>query len=173
MQSQNNRLSELILIHAGVLQVSAITATDTLLHGSSSLLKTPCFTAARCKLAIPLMHRAALHRCLYAYIYIYTASAASAARCIYRAAMRQCLYAGLTLRTLLTTATLQAGDAIVKDSFLDRFYARTRSMDTDAIAADLEGNDEIEETHEAAAAEGQSDAPAPDEDVNTHFVCFT
>jgi Ubiquitin carboxyl-terminal hydrolase, family 1 len=68
---------------------------------------------------------------------------------------------------------LQAGDAIVKDSFLDRFYARTRGLDPDAIAADLEGNDEIEETHEAAAAEGQSDAPAPDEDVNTHFVCFT
>ncbi|KAG5191197.1 putative ubiquitin carboxyl-terminal hydrolase [Tribonema minus] len=66
------------------------------------------------------------------------------------------------------------GNAATKanDSFLSRFLARTRGQTPDAIATVLAEDTELEETHGAAAAEGQSAAPALDEDVTTHFVCF-
>lgn len=59
---------------------------------------------------------------------------------------------------------------VTAGSYLDRLFTTTATM-TPAERADyLEADDEIEVTHESAAAEGQS---AQEEDVNTHFVCFT
>ena len=36
----------------------------------------------------------------------------------------------------------------------------------------METDEEVGEIHSSAAAEGQSDAPAIDEEVDTHFICF-
>lgn len=59
------------------------------------------------------------------------------------------------------------------ESFIDKFIRTTASMSPDERASYLEENEEIEETHEAAASEGQSTQVAVAEDVDTHFVCFT
>jgi ubiquitin carboxyl-terminal hydrolase L3 len=59
---------------------------------------------------------------------------------------------------------------IRSDSYLDKFYTRTAQMSPDEIAQYLESDEEIEETHGAAATEGQSEQL--DGDVDTHFVCF-
>jgi ubiquitin carboxyl-terminal hydrolase L3 len=58
---------------------------------------------------------------------------------------------------------------IEPNSYLENFFNVTSTMSPDDIAAYLENDREIELTHEAAAAEGQSDQ---DIDVNNHFVCF-
>lgn len=62
---------------------------------------------------------------------------------------------------------------IAPDSYLQKFLAATSAMSPDERAAYLEQDDEIEVTHEAAAAEGQSEQISEQEDVDTHFVCFT
>lgn len=59
---------------------------------------------------------------------------------------------------------------IKEDSYLDRFYKRTSDMVPDAIAADIEADTEIEETHVSAAEEGQSEQQ--EGEVDTHFICF-
>jgi ubiquitin carboxyl-terminal hydrolase L3 len=58
-------------------------------------------------------------------------------------------------------------------SYLDTFYTATGAMTPEEIAAYLEQDETIEEIHASAAVEGQSEAPAEDEDVDTHFVCFS
>lgn len=58
---------------------------------------------------------------------------------------------------------------IQEGSYLDRFYKSTSTMTPDQIAAFLNDDPEIEETHEAAASEGQTEAVM---DVETHFICF-
>jgi ubiquitin carboxyl-terminal hydrolase L3 len=55
------------------------------------------------------------------------------------------------------------------NSYLERFFALTESMTPDEIAVYLNEDPEIEETHESAATEGQTEAVM---DVETHFVCF-
>ena len=62
---------------------------------------------------------------------------------------------------------------VTDGTYLQEFYATTANMTPDEIAAYLEADDKIEEIHASAAEEGQTDAPAPDEDVDTHFVCFS
>lgn len=59
--------------------------------------------------------------------------------------------------------------SIAKDSYLEKFFSNTETLEADAIADYLESDDEIEAVHEAAATEGQSEQP---EEVNTHFVSF-
>ena len=59
------------------------------------------------------------------------------------------------------------------DSYLANFFAKTAKMTPEEIAAYLEADEQIETIHGAAAVEGQSEAPPEDEEVNTHFVCFT
>lgn len=54
-------------------------------------------------------------------------------------------------------------------SWLARFFDATRAMDAHGIASYLEEDDELEETHESTAQEGQSEVVM---DVNTHFVAF-
>mmetsp|Transcript_19119 Transcript_19119/g.27351 ORF Transcript_19119/g.27351 Transcript_19119/m.27351 type:complete len:229 (-) Transcript_19119:1385-2071(-) len=56
------------------------------------------------------------------------------------------------------------------DSYLERLLQQTAVMTPEERAAFLEQDDEIEESHVSAAAEGQS---AQDADVDTHFVCFS
>jgi ubiquitin carboxyl-terminal hydrolase L3 len=63
--------------------------------------------------------------------------------------------------------------SIGSDSYLARFVAATAGMNPDERAAYLERDDEIEETHVAAATEGQSDQVQERDDVDTHFICFT
>jgi len=60
--------------------------------------------------------------------------------------------------------------SIEPNSYLARFYETTKSMTPDEIATYLNEDEEIEVTHEAAAAEGQTEAVM---DVETHFICFT
>lgn len=62
---------------------------------------------------------------------------------------------------------------IAPGSYLETFYAATESMTPEEIAAYLEQDEKIEEIHASAAVEGQTEVPAEDEDVNTHFVCFS
>lgn len=60
-------------------------------------------------------------------------------------------------------------------SYLANFLAETRTMAPDEIAAYLEADDAMEEQHSDAATSEQSATAPPsiEEDVNTHFVCFT
>eukprot|EP00744_Colponema_vietnamica_P000779 GILI01001355.1.p1 GENE.GILI01001355.1~~GILI01001355.1.p1 ORF type:complete len:308 (+),score=103.67 GILI01001355.1:105-926(+) len=59
-----------------------------------------------------------------------------------------------------------------EDSFLSRFLARTRALDSDGRADALQKDDEIEDAHESAVQEGQSEVPDIDEPIITHFVAF-
>jgi ubiquitin carboxyl-terminal hydrolase L3 len=59
----------------------------------------------------------------------------------------------------------------IKDnSYLSRLYNRTAELVPEAIAAHIEADTELEETHGTAAAEGQSQQQ--EGEVDTHFVCF-
>ena len=62
---------------------------------------------------------------------------------------------------------------ILPETFAHKFFAATASMTPDERAAFLEEDEEIEDTHVAAASEGQSQQVAEASDVDTHFVCFT
>ena len=63
---------------------------------------------------------------------------------------------------------------VIKDgSYLSDFFAKTATMTPQEIAVYLESDEQIETIHSAAAVEGQTEAPPEDEEVNTHFVCFT
>jgi ubiquitin carboxyl-terminal hydrolase L3 len=63
--------------------------------------------------------------------------------------------------------------SIDPNSFLARFITETANMTPDERAAYLEGNNEIEESHVAAASEGQSEQVQRPEEVDNHFICFT
>lgn len=63
-------------------------------------------------------------------------------------------------------------DAVEAGSYLAKFFEKTKSMTPDAIAEYLEGDEEIEETHVEAAAEGQSEQVEDVNDVDNHFICF-
>ncbi|ETW09666.1 hypothetical protein H310_00181 [Aphanomyces invadans] len=59
-------------------------------------------------------------------------------------------------------------------SFLSSFFSKTVGKTPDEIAAILQDDDEIEETHASAAQEGQSEQlERVDDPINTHFVCFS
>mmetsp|Transcript_19683 Transcript_19683/g.32892 ORF Transcript_19683/g.32892 Transcript_19683/m.32892 type:complete len:234 (-) Transcript_19683:642-1343(-) len=60
--------------------------------------------------------------------------------------------------------------SITPGSYLESLYERTSTMNPAEIAAFLEADDELEETHVSAAEGGQSQATM---DVNTHFICFS
>ncbi|ETV80340.1 hypothetical protein, variant 1 [Aphanomyces astaci] len=58
-------------------------------------------------------------------------------------------------------------------SFLSSFFSKTDGKTPDEIAAILQADDEIEETHASAAQDGQSEQlEHVDDPINTHFVCF-
>ncbi|OMP04018.1 Peptidase C12, ubiquitin carboxyl-terminal hydrolase 1 [Corchorus olitorius] len=56
-----------------------------------------------------------------------------------------------------------------EDSFLDRFYKSTASMDPLERAAFLEKDREMEVAHSVAATAGETEAS---DNVDTHFICF-
>ncbi|XP_009610908.1 ubiquitin carboxyl-terminal hydrolase 3-like isoform X1 [Nicotiana tabacum] len=59
---------------------------------------------------------------------------------------------------------------LTEESFLDRFFKSTASMDPMQRALFLENDREMEVAHSVAATAGETEAS---EDVNTHFICFT
>ncbi|OMO59562.1 Peptidase C12, ubiquitin carboxyl-terminal hydrolase 1 [Corchorus capsularis] len=56
-----------------------------------------------------------------------------------------------------------------EDSFLDRFYKSTASMDPLERAVFLEKDREMEVAHSVAATAGETEAS---DNVDTHFICF-
>ena len=62
---------------------------------------------------------------------------------------------------------------IKSDSFLTRFFSKTRDKSPEEIASILEDDAEVEATHGSAAQQGQSSLQDIDEPINTHFVCFS
>lgn len=59
-----------------------------------------------------------------------------------------------------------------EDSPLASFYAKTRNQDPAARGKALEEADEVAETHEAVAQEGQTETPELSARVNLHFVAL-
>ncbi|KAJ2106327.1 ubiquitinyl hydrolase 1 [Coemansia sp. RSA 922] len=52
------------------------------------------------------------------------------------------------------------------------FFERTKDMTPEERAADLEKDNAVAEAHKEGAAEGQTAAPKPGEDVNHHYAAF-
>lgn len=59
---------------------------------------------------------------------------------------------------------------LLEDSYLDKFYKSTASMDPMERALFLENDREMEVAHTVAASAGETEAS---DDVDTHFICFT
>ena len=62
-------------------------------------------------------------------------------------------------------------DLVKPGSYLERFAQDIQHMSPADIANKLEQDEELEETHESAATEGQTEQTS--EDVDTHFICFS
>eukprot|EP00608_Synchroma_pusillum_P009638 CAMPEP_0198419202 /NCGR_PEP_ID=MMETSP1452-20131203/46_1 /TAXON_ID=1181717 /ORGANISM="Synchroma pusillum, Strain CCMP3072" /LENGTH=254 /DNA_ID=CAMNT_0044139325 /DNA_START=48 /DNA_END=812 /DNA_ORIENTATION=- len=62
---------------------------------------------------------------------------------------------------------------LAEGSYMARFLERTKDMTPDERAADVEADDELEESHMSAAQEGQTENKDIDEPINTHFVAFS
>lgn len=76
-----------------------------------------------------------------------------------------------TIGILHCIANARPAISIKPDSYLERFFNNTEELEPDGIAEYLENDTEIEESHELAAAEGQSEQV--DGDIDTHFICFS
>ncbi|KAE9613777.1 hypothetical protein Lal_00015980 [Lupinus albus] len=59
---------------------------------------------------------------------------------------------------------------LVEDSFFDKFFKSTASLDPFQRAVFLENDREMEVAHSAAATAGDTEAS---DNVDTHFICFT
>lgn len=59
---------------------------------------------------------------------------------------------------------------LLEDSYLDKFFKSTASMDPMERAAFLENDREMEVAHSVAATAGETEAS---DNVDTHFICFT
>ncbi|KMZ75730.1 Ubiquitin carboxyl-terminal hydrolase isozyme L3 [Zostera marina] len=59
---------------------------------------------------------------------------------------------------------------LIEESYLDRFFKSTASMDPLERAAFLEGDREMEDSHNIAASFGDTEASG---NVKEHFTCFT
>ena len=82
-----------------------------------------------------------------------------------------------TIGVLHAVANARGAVAIAPGSFLDTFFQATAGMDAAGRGAYLEhppaGAPSIDAIHEAAAAQGATAAPPPEEDVNLHFVALS
>lgn len=58
-------------------------------------------------------------------------------------------------------------------SVLQEFYNDTKNLDPFDIGVKFANYKAIEDEHNAIAAQGQTEAPSLDEQVDYHFVCFT
>jgi ubiquitin carboxyl-terminal hydrolase L3 len=77
-----------------------------------------------------------------------------------------------TVATLHAIANARPYVEFKKDSYISKLLETTDSMTPEDIAAHLEEDTDIEELHQTAVEEGQSETPESGT-VNTHFVCFS
>lgn len=74
------------------------------------------------------------------------------------------------LHSVANASSQTGGDVdLPADGWFAKFVERTLPMDADARAVALEDDQEIEESHEETAQQGQSEVT---QDVMTHFVAF-
>ena len=83
-----------------------------------------------------------------------------------------------TIGILHALSNLWSPDSLTSEpgSYISKFMADTKFMTGEEIAAYLdseEGGDELEEVHQRACSEGQTEAPDENTSVDTHFVCFS
>eukprot|EP00899_Mesostigma_viride_P010425 jgi/Mesvir1/19384/Mv10421-RA.1 len=62
--------------------------------------------------------------------------------------------------------------ALDESKFFAKFIAKTGALSPDERAKVLEDDTTLEEAHEAAAVQGDTQAPDSSEDVDLHFICF-
>ncbi|KAJ3299192.1 Ubiquitin carboxyl-terminal hydrolase isozyme L3 [Borealophlyctis nickersoniae] len=62
---------------------------------------------------------------------------------------------------------LQLGDGPLK-----HILEKTKDKSPDERAGCLEDSDDLAKVHEESSQEGQTAAPSPESDVDTHFICF-
>ncbi|XP_009369143.2 ubiquitin carboxyl-terminal hydrolase 3 [Pyrus x bretschneideri] len=74
-----------------------------------------------------------------------------------------------TIGLLHAVGNITSEIKLVEDSFLDRFFKKTASMDPLQRAAFLESDTEMEVAHSVAAHGGDTEAS---DNVDTHFICF-
>ncbi|KAM1034331.1 hypothetical protein ACFX2J_037558 [Malus domestica] len=74
-----------------------------------------------------------------------------------------------TIGLLHAVGNINSEIKLVEDSFLDRFFKKTASMDPLQRAAFLESDPEMEVAHSVAANGGDTEAS---DNVDTHFICF-
>ncbi|XP_071705940.1 ubiquitin carboxyl-terminal hydrolase 3-like [Rutidosis leptorrhynchoides] len=74
-----------------------------------------------------------------------------------------------TIGLLHAIGNIKSEIKLVEDSFLDRFYKSTASMDPMERALYLENDREMEVAHSDAVAAGETEAS---DNVNDHFICF-
>ncbi|XP_071723605.1 ubiquitin carboxyl-terminal hydrolase 3-like [Rutidosis leptorrhynchoides] len=74
-----------------------------------------------------------------------------------------------TIGLLHAIGNIKSEIRLVEDSFLDRFYKSTASMDPMERALYLENDREMEVAHSDAVAAGETEAS---DNVNDHFICF-
>lgn len=74
-----------------------------------------------------------------------------------------------TIGLLHAVGNITSEIKLVGDSFLDRFYKSTASMDPMERAVFLENDREMEVAHSVAATGGETEAS---DNVDTHFICF-
>ena len=60
-----------------------------------------------------------------------------------------------------------------ENSYIGRMLKETKEMNAEEKAEWLERDNEIEAAQEVATAEGQSAQISHDEEVNSHFICFS
>ena len=77
-----------------------------------------------------------------------------------------------TIGLLHAAANLASEAPPAAGSWLEGFLARTAGMDSAARAQALESDYSLDAAHAAAASEGQSAAPADEEEVNLQFGAF-
>jgi ubiquitin carboxyl-terminal hydrolase L3 len=75
-----------------------------------------------------------------------------------------------TIGLLHAVGNLTSELKLVEESFLDRFFKTTATMDPSERAAYLEKDTEMEVAHSVAATAGETEAS---DNVDTHFICFS
>ncbi len=72
-----------------------------------------------------------------------------------------------------SNGVIAAPELFKPDSYLAKFETNTSTMSSEQIADFLEEDKELEETHEEAAEEGVTEQITEEQDVDTHFICFS
>ncbi|VVA36936.1 PREDICTED: ubiquitin [Prunus dulcis] len=75
-----------------------------------------------------------------------------------------------TIGLLHAVGNITSEIKLVEESYLDRFFKTTATMDPSERAAFLEKDREMEVAHSVAATGGETEAS---DNVDTHFICFS